>query len=587
MKKTLGLLALLLISTLFIKTVSADQLDDVQNQIKKKNSEYTSAQRALAQIQKDLASIGGALQGTQSQLDSANTQIDSAKDELKKIEKTILSKQKSLDYLTKVRNQQIRSIYTHPQLSGLELIFSSGNLSRLPEIGVYQSKVVGDSQGMIKLVNRELADFKKTQTEIVKAKTDLESLASQISSKLAALEGSYYSTASVQNSLNNQVKQIRRTLTNLNKQQKELIAAKYGITSSPIGSVPPTGDPNSQKNFNPPFRPAFAIFSFGAYTHRNGMSQYGALGRASKGQSAQQILKAYYPGTTLNKSYPVPATIKVNGTNEYGQTFNNVTYTFDEYLMRLYEVPSYWNDLYAGKGKQVLRAQAVAARSYAIRYGSPICPSQSCQVVKKEKNSAAWQQAVKDTKNWVLTGGSGSFQYSSTSGGYLNTSGWDTTCHGFSCWLSGGAYEAIGGSPWFYKGWYKDLNGARCGRSHPWLTKAEFTDLLNSWVVYTKGSGSDQARVISIDYKSCWGGTASPYSLSQMKTRAGQLGGSYTSVSTASVTYSGSGFTSKAKFVTNRGYLEIDGQVFSDILNLRLPGKLAVKTPLYNIESRF
>ena len=37
--------------------------------------------------------------------------------------------------------------------------------------------------------------------------------------------------------------------------------------------------------------------------HGVGMCQWGAVGRARAGYSAEQILSAYYPGTTLSKMY--------------------------------------------------------------------------------------------------------------------------------------------------------------------------------------------------------------------------------------------------------------------------------------------
>ena len=62
------------------------------------------------------------------------------------------------------------------------------------------------------------------------------------------------------------------------------------------------------------------------------------------------------------------------------------------------------------------------------------------------------------------------------------------------------AYEKIAGSPWFYKGWYRDRSGNSCGKSHPWLTSEEMADILNAWVVLYQGGGGrfarDTARIV-------------------------------------------------------------------------------------------
>ncbi len=576
-KKISALILCSLFLIFFVSTTRADELLDVQNQIDKNKQELSSTQANLDKIKRDLASLSTSLSGTAAQLEATSGQLNDITKQLDGVDSQLVDKKTILASLITIRNDQIRQVYQYPQRSPLEMFLSTKDLGGFTENLVYQSQVLGDAHSLIKMVNSEALDLVKISSDLQTTKDQLASLKSQLADKLASLNQSLKSAASQKSSLNNKLIKVQSTLSGLSDKQNQLIAAKIG-TSLATGGLTLADDPNASISYSPSFSPAYAAFSFGAYSHRNGMSQYGALGRAQSGQNAETILAVYYPGTTLNKGYPVPSTMTVNGTNDYGQNFNNVTYGFDEYLKHLYEVPASWP-------MEVLKAQAVAARSYAVRYGSPICPSQSCQEVKLEINSSAWQQAVDATSGWVLTGGSGSFQYSSTSGGYLNTSGWDTTNHNMSNWPSG-AYENIAGSPWFYKGWYRagtSNSGATCGRVSPWLTQAEFIDILNSWVVYTKGDSNDKNHVVTTD-TACWGGA--PYSVGQMKTRADALSGSYNQIYGLSVQYSPSGFTSSVNFVTDRGVLTIDGATFKDIFNLRAPGYLVIKTVLYNLEKK-
>ncbi len=576
-KKLLILVIVLCFFVLIGKPIKADELLDVQNQINKKNSELSTTQANLARIQRDIASLSGSLNGSQADLEKANAQAEIVRNDLAKAEDTLAQKRESLDYLVEIRNKQIRQVYQFPERSALELFLSGGDLTGFSENLSYQSQVLGDSRKLIKAVNQEVVALEQARNEVLKSKTQLDDLVASLTSKIASLKSNVSAASSQQAYLNNQTVKIKSSLGGLTTKQNQLISAKIG-SSIATGSLALADDANARVTFNPGFSPAFAAFSFGAYTHRNGMSQYGAKARANEGQSAEQILGKYYPGSSLNKSYPLAANITINGTNEYGQTFNNEVWNFEDYVKHLYEVPASWP-------METLKAQAVAARSYAVAYtnngGKAICPSQGCQVVKKEINATAWQQAVDATRGWVMTGGAG-FQYSSTSGGYLNTSGWDTTCGNMSCW-PGQAYESIAGSPWFYKGWYKSLGGATCGRSHPWLTESDFADMLNSWVVYNNGNSADKARVVTPD-TGCWGGN--PYSVAEMKARADQLGGSYSSIQGVTASYSNSGFTSSVSFLTNRGVLTVDGPKFKDIFNLRAPGYLVIKTPLYNIERK-
>lgn len=587
--RQLAALALILIALfLSVNLTMATCVDEVdcETQINQQNAQLEKIKNQQAEIQKQLDSSRKNLNSTSTQLASLQNQVSAISADLAKVEEDLKNAQGSLVQNKSAFAKRIRYYYIQSLVPSWLFLFSEPTaLTDVVHAAGLRQAVLHRDRERIVQYTETIENLDESRDKLAEAQRVATDQLGQIQAIKNAQTAQVSSLSKTNTSLSNQINQINTTLANLTAKQKEIIAAKSGAISSPIGDVPPTGDPNSEKTFDPGFRPAFAVFSFGAYTHRNGMSQYGALGRANSGQNAEAILAAYYPGAALNKNYNSPSTITVNGTNEYGQIFNNQPYDFEDYVKHLYEVPTSWPT-------EVLRAQAVAARTYAVRYGSPICPSQSCQVIKKEINSAAWQQAVEDTRGWVLVGGPSSIQYSSTSGGYLNTSGWDTTSGNRSAHLTGGAYEAIAGSPWFYKGWYKSLYGAACGRSHPWLTQTEMVDLLNAYIVYNNGNSTDKAKVISIDYESCFGSSLSdkPYSIDEMRDRAAQLlgGTAYTTVTSVSpVQYSDSGYTSQASFGTNRGTAILDGQGFRDILNLRLPGRLAAKTQLYNIEYKF
>ena len=81
------------------------------------------------------------------------------------------------------------------------------------------------------------------------------------------------------------------------------------------------------------------------------MNQYGALGRAKAGQNYHQILESYFAGVGFEKRDP-NMRIKVQG---YGEM------ALDDYLLGIYEMPGSWPI-------EALKAQVVAARSYALSY---------------------------------------------------------------------------------------------------------------------------------------------------------------------------------------------------------------------------
>jgi peptidoglycan hydrolase-like amidase len=227
-----------------------------------------------------------------------------------------------------------------------------------------------------------------------------------------------------------------------------------------------------------------------------------------------------------------------------------------------------------------------------------ICTTENCQVYNagKASNPGRWGDAVNDTKGQILVSNQSgevvNSWYASTSGGYQesysslghSTPGFWDTKNGRAGWTSE-AYEKIGGSPWFYKGWYSTRSGLNCGRSHPWLNQEEMSDILNALVVYSKDNGTQGH--LSQEDSSCYGEEIpDTWSRDQLRSEANNRGGAVTSISSVSVVYSEDGTTSSLTFNTNRGALTFSGSDFYKIFNLRAPGALHLTSGLFNIEQK-
>lgn len=105
-------------------------------------------------------------------------------------------------------------------------------------------------------------------------------------------------------------------------------------------------------------------------------------------------------------------------------------------------------------------------------------------------------------------------------------------------------------------------------------------DILNAFVVLYQGGGESE-RVVPTDLSSCWGKPGNPYSLAELQ----GIGG-YSSVSSVSVVYSDGGYTDSIAFQTNKGTVTIKGAEFKKAFNLRAPGRIALKSGLFNIEKK-
>lgn len=539
---------LVIVSTLFLfaGSTNADELEELQKQINDLQHQLELSRDATTPLETEVKSLEAQLASIAARLFQLSKDLQKSEDDLA-FQREILA--------ATVRNFYVNSFVDIPLLTFL----SSGDATDALRLVAFQQESSRQDRQIIRDISEKIAKLASDKKRLAAAQA-------QVSKQSQFFKGEIAKARSFQSELEGKI-------AALTARQQEILAAKSGTFTTSVGDVPLADDPNAAPSYNPGFSPAFAGFSFGAYTHRNGMSQYGAKGRADDGQNVEQILSHYYPGATLNKNYSVPSSITVS---DYG------TMAFeDTYMKRIYEMPNSFP-------KEALKAQAVAARTYAIRYtgngANPICATQSCQVYKDSNKGGAWEEAVNETKNWVMEGGPNS-QYSSTTGGYLNNSGWDTKCGSKDCW-TGDAYEKIAASPWFYKGWYTASyfnNSDKCGRSHPWLTGEEMADILNAWLLQGR-DGVDGGRITPVT-TSCWGGN--PYSAGELRELANQkAGGAVTSVTSASVAYSTDGKTANVSLGTNRGTISLSGSDFKTIFNLRAPGYISIRSPLFNIERK-
>lgn len=522
----------------------------------------------ISEIQREIDALAPAhetnkkeLTNTRNQVNSLTNRIATLSKQLDSTQKDIANREKDLSHTQDVFEAKSVSHYKFIRLYDPLLPFlSSVDASEIVQRIIFHQKAESSDIETMNGYGQDLLKLKTDKETLEKNKVNLAISKDNLSKRATFLAG--------------EVEKTEKYLTTLDARQEELIAAKAAGFATSVGDTPGTAEPCSgppgSANFcDPGFRPAFAGFSFGA-PHRTGMSQYGAYGRSKSGQNAEAILSAYYQGASLNKGYPVPSTIGVTGIGRV---------SFEEnYLMGIYEIPESWGN---NGGFEALKAQAVAARSYALAVtnngAGNICTTEACQVYKSQLKSGKWAEAVRATRGWVLVkdGQPAKAYFASTSGGFtISQWGWSGIKDTSGDWPST-AYEKVAGSPWFYKGWYKDRSGKSCGKTNPWLTSEQMADIINAWSVVYKG-GADVSRVTPVD-TGCWKGN--PYSYGELA----NIGG-YTSVTSASVVYANSGSTQTVTLSTNKGSISIAGEELKKAFNLRAPGYIGIKSSLFNIE---
>lgn len=546
------------------QTVRAESLEEIEKQIADLQNQMELSVKATTPLESEVAKLSKQVAQIQAQIKQAGIQVEELSVDIRDRDKQIAS-----SYV--VLSAKVRDLYKKSRFFSPFLVFaSSSNASDLTRGLAYKSAVADEDKNLIVSITRDILKLEADKKKIETDRARLAGLQTKLDTQKAFFEKEIAGAKKWQAELSGKI----ATLT---AKQQAILSEKSGTFQTTVGDVPLADDVASRPDYNPGFSPAFAVFSFGA-PHFKGMSQYGAFGRAKAGQSVETILQAYYGGSIqIKKDYDVNIQIKVDG---YG------SFSLEDYAKRIYEMPGSWGE---EGGMEALKAQAVAARSYALARtnngASSICATEACQVFKPSPKGGKWEEAVNATRGWVLMTNGAPFSawYASTSGGYLesysangySTPGFWDTPSGQSGW-TGQAYEKTAGSPWFYKAWYKSRSGDSCGRSHPWLNSEEMADILNAWHVLFNGGG-DASRVTP--ESGCWGGT--PYSKGDLKS----IGG-FSSVSGVSVTYANNGVTANVTFQTNKGTTTISGNDFYKAFNLRAPGRISAKSGLFNIEKK-
>lgn len=560
-----------------------DKAECYARKAEEKESEYESTSKKLQDIRNlkndissEITKLASELNVTQDQMDNLQNQINLVVKDLEEINEGLTDRKGKLSEKTQLRNTVLRTYSKNTVMNDLEVfmgISRPGNLTGFQFNNLthaYNTALTDEAIRIIKGLNLEIDSFEadknegeKLKNELIDTQNSLLALKKDLDNKKAQAQNELNTAQSQETNYEGKLQNLQKEIDELNSKQKDILKQKYGDEYGSVGEYDTPGSSTPK----PPFKPAFAAFSYGAYTHYKGMSQYGAKGRAEDGQSYKDIIEFYYDTSVKEKD--LDDEICVEG---YGDM------KLQKYLYGLGEMPSTWP-------ADALKAQAVAARSYANRYieqDKCICTTQSCQVFVKSKSDnppTSWKKAVDDTDNEVLSDSGTVAYYSSTTGGYIDGIGWDIDGGKWP----GNAYEKKAESPWFYKAWYTKSYSSNdtCGHGHPWLTEKEMADILNAWVVWNKGSSSDRDHISPVT-TSCWGGD--PYSLDEMADKADDYGSKYSSVNSVDVDISSGGYTSKVIFSTDKGTVSIDGNTFKTVFNLRAPGYLSIRSKLFDLQ---
>lgn len=579
-------------SFLLVYPAYADEASDLLQQIEQKNQELLQKQSTLSAVEAKIKEISGSNNTVSQKIALINEEVakldasiasntEALNTKIKEIEdRQLLISQKKVEMDKLSTDLYIRSRYR------MATFFLSGNdWDILVKEFFLKQNSISTLKKEVEEINGEFSSLEESRALLEAEKTNLEAQKKDMDDSYALLAAEKARLQSELNSQNSTKSSLTKTIGSLSKEisqlQQYLLTVKSGGTVVNANSVPQSSsDPQSSQLYfinNAPSG-SFAIFSYGAYTWRHGMSQWGAKARAASGQSYQTILSAYYPGTTMVSD--TMSTIRVRschrGDNDSCKVCNNpteATYQFEDYYMKkIAEMPDDF-------GPEALKAQAIATRTYALKatnYGANAIDDDECdQVFNESVYKPNWEVAIAATRGVVLASGGtlADTPYAAVHGGYSYDMGWDTVSGngGYKDWEAE-AWESRAGVSWFYKAWFRkgySLTGNNCGHL-PWLSNLEMADILNAYLRWT--AVQSDPRLVAVDTTSCWSQASNPYSIAQLQS---VVPNPVTAVYSAFVTNT-NGTTTNISFNTNRGVINIRGDEFKTVFNTRAPGALRI-----------
>ncbi len=587
---TISFLIVFLLLTPWKLPAFSGEIEDLENEIADKQDEIEENKSLLEQIEERIEEISSSSYTLSQKISLLNEEISEIEEKIDAKEKEISAKLKEIEEkeaLLEEKESLLENIsaelYRESRFGFYSFLFSGEGLDE-----IFQSLYV--KKTAISILTDDIEEISGEFSNLAEAKSNLEEEQKELDAEKDTLDESYdllvAEKRAVQAELNAQIAEknaVQKTIGGITKEISELqnflLIAKSGGTVVDANSLPPSTSTASLQYFNNNAPSGtFAVFSFGAYTHRNGMSQWGAWERNEQGQSYTDILSAYYPDTKI-----ATGLVKING--KYEAIMENIkidgygTKSFEDYyLLGIREINPAWNNT---GDMNVLKAQAIAARTYAVKRtnngDNSICTTTACQVFSTTFLGGAWATAVAETKGMILVNSDGTpatAEYAAVHGGWTNYIGFDVKS-GTGDWISR-AWEAISGVTWFYRNWY-DYNGssynACSSHKNPWLTSEEMADILNAYFYWIESGEQKDPRLVSVDVSTCWGQSADPYSMSELRALVDNPISKVTNV----ITTNSNGSTTSITFYTNNGnYTITDISGFKTVFNMRAPGYFSI-----------
>ena len=232
-QRLLTLSAILALGAGFVVSpmVRADQYDE---QIKAIQAENSQKKATVYQLQAQAESYQGEIDRLQGQINIIQQQISENEGKRDALQAQIVAAQAELDKQKKLLGSNIKAMYVEGEISTLEMLASSKDLSEFLDKQQYRTTVQKKIKTTLDKITSLKAQLKDQKTEVEKLLADQQAMNSQLSAAQAQQNNLLAYTQDQKNQFTAQIKANNSNISELRRQQ--LIAnARF------IGGVPGSG----------------------------------------------------------------------------------------------------------------------------------------------------------------------------------------------------------------------------------------------------------------------------------------------------------------------------------------------------------
>lgn len=214
--------------------VFADQFDAQINAL----NQDSSAKRAdVAQLGSEAASLTDTITKLQAQIDVLQTQINANKAKQADLQTKIDQAQQDLDTQKKLLGADIKQMYVDGQISTLEMLASSKDLSDFVDKQQYRNSVQNKIKDTLDKITALKLQLKQQKDEVEKLLVDQQAMQDQVASQQAQQNQLLSANVDQQNSLNSQIKQNSQQVAALRAQQAAANARLFSGANVVLGGA--------------------------------------------------------------------------------------------------------------------------------------------------------------------------------------------------------------------------------------------------------------------------------------------------------------------------------------------------------------